>query len=342
VALTQASTVSTRWLVPFVRVAQSRASHVEALASGGLGGTHFADPNMRIGHRESMAMIREAVERLHEPRLGIKAALSWVPGDYETFEFASRTAPTLRDAIRYSARNIGLLHGGQELRLQEDDQLAVWELRHADDLDFLPAANDYILTMAMLYSRTYASKQSTIRAVHFEHREPTDLVEYQRLFQGAQIRMGARHNALVFDRSQLDAPMALAHPGLHMAFDYRAQALTENLRRDERLSDRLRRELALQLDQRMGITANRLAMSVATLRRRLEHENIRYSDLLDQVRRERAESYLLDSSIDIKGVAALLGFAHVTAFYKAFGRWNPGSTPRALRDSRARNFPARV
>jgi AraC-like DNA-binding protein len=300
---------------------------------------------MRIGHRESMSMIRDAVERLREPRLGIKAALQWVPGDYDAFEFASRSAPTLRDAIRYTARNMGLLHGCHELLLREDDQLAVWELRHAEEHESLPAANDYVLIIAMLYSRSYASSASAVRAVHFEHRQPTDLADYQRLFPGAEIRMGARHNALVFDRSQLDVPMKMAHPGLFTAFDHRAQAQTESLRRAERLSDRLRRELAMQLDQgnlNMGVTASRLAMSIATLRRRLERENIRYSELLDQVRRERAESYLLDSNIDIRDVAARLGFAHVTAFYKAFGRWNPGSTPAALRASRAHSITARV
>jgi AraC-like DNA-binding protein len=72
-------------------------------------------------------------------------------------------------------------------------------------------------------------------------------------------------------------------------------------------------------------------MSVATLRRRLGDEGTTHSELLDEVRRELAAKYLGDMSLAISEVAFLLGFSHVTAFYKAFRRWSNGVTPAEFR-----------
>ena len=77
--------------------------------------------------------------------------------------------------------------------------------------------------------------------------------------------------------------------------------------------------------------ARRLAMSVATPRRRLGDESTSHSEILDDVRRELAEKYLADMSLAISEVAFLLGFSHVTAFYKAFRRWSQGVTPAEFR-----------
>ena len=84
-------------------------------------------------------------------------------------------------------------------------------------------------------------------------------------------------------------------------------------------------------DVSMADMARRTAMSVATLRRRLAEEGTSHSQLLDDVRRELAERYLSDRSLAISEVAFLLGFSHVTAFYKAFRRWSRGPTPAAFR-----------
>lgn len=340
-AFTRHGTVAARWLMPFLRAARSDVEEVDALTRGGMVADHFADPTMRISHATAAALIRKAAER--DPRLGIRAALQWVPGDFDAFEFASRTAPTLRDAIRYTARYFELIHGGQTLTLREDDELAVWELRETEGVPPLAAVNDYALITAMLYSRSYASKVSAIRAVHVRHNAPTDLADYRRLFPDAEIKTGARHNALIFARRQLDVPMTMAHPMLHAAFDQRARDQVEVLQRAEGFAARVRQELAAQLqrgDPSMAVTAHRFGMSIATLRRRLDDEDASYSDLLDGLRRSQAAEYVLDRQVSMKEVAVRLGFAHVTAFYKAFARWNPGCTPGDFRTGRMRSSNA--
>ena len=73
-----------------------------------------------------------------------------------------------------------------------------------------------------------------------------------------------------------------------------------------------------------------LAMSVPTLRRRLEEEGTTFTELVDELRRDLAERYLRDSRRSISEIATLLGFSHAPAFHKAFRRWK-GVTPSAHR-----------
>ncbi|HEY6878895.1 MAG TPA: AraC family transcriptional regulator ligand-binding domain-containing protein, partial [Polyangiales bacterium] len=279
-------------------------------------------------------LLAATVQRFGDPLLGLKAGERWEPGDFDALEYASRSCATLRDAIYCGGRYMYLMHGAQEAVLIEENDRATLELRISDSVVQLPAANDFVLTSVVMYGRRYTGTTGGLKEVHFRHAEPTSVSDYDRIFMGAEIHMNARNNALVFHRGHLDTPMALAHAGLQAAFDLHASMMLERLKRAEGIAGRVRHMLVEQLragDVSMTTVARQLAMSVATLRRRLSDEGTSHSDLLDDVRRELAEKYLADMSLAISEVAFLLGFSHVTAFYKAFRRWSQGTTPAEFR-----------
>ncbi len=80
----------------------------------------------------------------------------------------------------------------------------------------------------------------------------------------------------------------------------------------------------------MTALAGEFGMSVATLRRRLQHEGTSFSKVVDDARRALAEAHLRDRRLSISEIAFLLGFAHAPAFYGAFRRWT-GTTPSHYR-----------
>jgi AraC-like DNA-binding protein len=151
---------------------------------------------------------------------------------------------------------------------------------------------------------------------------------------GATIKLGMRNNALVFDRSFLDTPMALAHSGLKSAFELHAEQMLGILLRAETFGSQVRKLLVKHIatdDIDVPAIARRMGMSVQALRRRLANEGTSHSKLLASVRSELANHYLTDRQLPIAEVAVLLGFAHVPAFYKAFARWTQGRTPAVVR-----------
>jgi AraC-like DNA-binding protein len=70
-----------------------------------------------------------------------------------------------------------------------------------------------------------------------------------------------------------------------------------------------------------------MAMSVATLRRRLEAEETTHSEILDRVRSDLAMLYLSESRLSVREIAFLLGYSQSRAFHNAFRRWTDGATP---------------
>ncbi len=328
------ATVALRWAIPFVRITGVDPQEIVVFAREGIALRDFADPDTRIRHRVAMELLERAVARFGDPCLGLRAGEQLESGDLDVLEYAARSCATLREAIQCTGRYMYLMHTAQEALLFERGEHAIWELRITDGVPQPPAANDFALAAACSYARRYTGRRNVLSEVHFCHPTATDEAQYARFFDGATIRLGAPHNALVFARHHLDSAMSHANPGLQAAFELHATAMLERLRRGEGVAGRVRQLLVEQLragDVSMSTVARRLAMSVATLRRRLSEDGTSHSELLDEVRQELAKKYLTDMSLAISEVAFLLGFSHVTAFYKAFRRWSNGMTPAEFR-----------
>ncbi|MEY4513300.1 MAG: hypothetical protein RLZZ450_5422 [Pseudomonadota bacterium] len=331
------TTVSIRWMIPFIRITGAAPGDIKILARENITLRDFVDPDTRISHRAIMELLALAVDRLGDPEIGIRAGERVEPGDYDALEYAARSCANVRDAITCAVRYQHLMHGGQEATLVEKDDVASWEWRITDGVEQLPAANDFALVSSRTMGRLYTGGKSALREVHFLHKEPTSpehMAAYRRVFGEAKLEFDAGHNALVLERAHLDSPMSHAHAGLQAAYEQHVSGLLSRLKRDEGVAGRVRAVLVDQLragDFSVNTVARRLAMSVTTLRRRLGEEDTSHREILDEVRRELAQSYLGDASLAISEVAFLLGFSHVTGLYKAFHRWSHGTTPAEFR-----------
>ncbi|MGB7478811.1 MAG: helix-turn-helix domain-containing protein [Burkholderiaceae bacterium] len=76
--------------------------------------------------------------------------------------------------------------------------------------------------------------------------------------------------------------------------------------------------------------ADELNLAGSTLRRRLEQEGQSYQAIKDQLRRDLAIDRLLRSTDSVAAIAAELGFAEPSAFYRAFKKWT-GARPAEYR-----------
>jgi AraC-like DNA-binding protein len=73
--------------------------------------------------------------------------------------------------------------------------------------------------------------------------------------------------------------------------------------------------------------AEHLQVSPRTLQRYLQTEDTSFQALLDDTRQALATRYLRDSSLNLTQLAALLGYADLSTFSRAFRRWN-GISPQ--------------
>ena len=169
--------------------------------------------------------------------------------------------------------------------------------------------------------------------IKFKHRAPRNTAEHERLF-GSTISFGGAANQVVFDAKTLSLPVVKADPRLCALLDRHAEALLAKYPRQDTLIDRVRSIIRNELnggDPSLERVAGELALSPRTMQRRLREQGSSHQELLDQLRRDLAISYLREPEMALCEVAYLLGFSESSAFHRAFKRWT-GMTPGEFRE----------
>lgn len=139
-------------------------------------------------------------------------------------------------------------------------------------------------------------------------------------------------HALVFRREDLQTPLISANPQLERLFEGIVEAAL-SAHDEHRVGPRVRVALTRMLRGEvptLDAVAQELCMSSRTLQRKLLEEGARFSDLLDEARKELAQSYLESARTTSGEIATQLGFVDTNSFFRAFKRWT-GYTPQAYR-----------
>lgn len=163
--------------------------------------------------------------------------------------------------------------------------------------------------------------------------EPRDLTEYQTLFT-CPINFSALENCLSFTKSDLLNPLPTADTHLSDLHEQQLQSYREK-QYQPIFSDEVKRSFKDQLpsgEPNQEVIANRLNVSVSTLKRRLKEEGLTYNALLDSTRHQLALKYLEQRQLSITEITYLLGFSQGSAFTRAFKRWQ-GVSPSAYTTS---------
>ncbi|WP_367890516.1 AraC family transcriptional regulator [Geopseudomonas aromaticivorans] len=166
-------------------------------------------------------------------------------------------------------------------------------------------------------------------AVELRCAEPEYTDDYRVMFSD-NLRFGRPSTRIIFAAEMLDLPVRRSEAELA---DFLARAPSNILvkyRDTDSLAHRIKvhlRRLPAEQWPTSEVLAQALCMSPSTLRRRLAEVGQSYQAIKDAVREEMATAWLADAEVSFGEIAARLGFAEVSAFYRAFRKWtgtNPG------------------
>ncbi|MGW2230008.1 AraC family transcriptional regulator [Streptomyces formicae] len=294
----------------------------------------LGDDRARVTAPQFTRLFRELYRATQDEFLGLGSAASR-PGTFAMMCRASLGCRDLDAAVRRGVAFYGLFPGGPDLVLERRADDAVFGVRN--DLE-----QDYFLAecLVIIWHRLCSwliGRRIPLRWAEFGHPPPPHKDEYELLF-GCPVRFGAARTGAGFDPRWLAAPLVRDEAALD---EMLRRAPFELLTRHEygtTVAEQVGRVLAraLRTSPRLpslGEIAARLAVSPATLRRRLAQEATSYQRLKDAVRRDAAIAGLVEGGEPIAVLAARLGFSEDTAFHRAFRRWT-GTTPGAYRTER--------
>ena len=283
----------------------------------------LVDPDTRIPLSDAARMLEAAIEATGDQAIGLHAAAFFEPKDRDPLEEAARNCTTLRAALQCTIRYIRLLSDEATFSLQEDAERALFCRHSTATGTALRVATDFALTDMLQFLRRNASIDESEVAIELEHDAPDYAAEYRRVLR-CRVTFGADHNALVFRRSHLDAPMKSHCSVLARAFSERADGLLSRLAEGDSATHRVRKLVAQHLGSgqvTMHWAGRSLGVSPATLRRYLREEGVTFSSIVELVRRDLAERELRGRR-NIGEIAFSLGFSSLGAFDRAFKRWH--------------------
>jgi AraC-like DNA-binding protein len=173
-----------------------------------------------------------------------------------------------------------------------------------------------------------AGRRIPILAIELRCPAPDFTDDYRVMFS-ENLRFDRPRTRMIFSADCLDLPIKRTAEELKRFLAHAPANILVKYRDPESLASRIKQDLRQLPAEQWPETealAQQLCMSASTLRRRLAEEGQTYQGLKDSVRKELAIIWLAEPSISFVEIAARLGFADASSFYKAFRKWS-GSNP---------------
>lgn len=292
------------------------------------------NPTLSLSLDGYCRLFEEAAHQTQHDNLGLWFGHQFRPRDLGMLGYAAVCSPNLGNAVGNLVNLFQYHQQGSLMRLRREDSLLSLEYQIHDGR-ILERRQDAELSLGMflnIFRECHGSQWGPLE-VHFEHPEPIDAKEHEKAFN-APVYFNQPANALVFRQETLEGIM----PNRDLRLLAIVQTCLVNLGFNgfgegpplvERVRNLVRRRLPDGYPAVADI-AREAGVSVASLQRMLSDEGISYRDLVEDLRKDLAVSYLKQRHLALSEIAFLLGYSELSAFSRAFRRWT-GHCPRTYR-----------
>lgn len=330
--------------VPTARLAPLPRALLDALQTAGLEPRQLAE---RLGvapdtletgvtFADADRFLCAAWDAIDDPAAGIKAGAMLWPERFGIVGIAAMASPTFGVAVERKARYWRLIWGDAYEVIPQGDEMHVVLMPSGLQRNYTQGKVDMELASLVTFGRKFTGVPiRPLRLMLLQSAPPWRKV-YEEVCN-CPLHFGASENALVFARRDFELPLVSRNADVEALI---AGGVEAALSRMSEEAPSLRRQVGAVLDRMLQgdeptlrAVADRMHRSARTLQRQLADEGLRFTDVLDERRREAGQRYLAANAATAEEVAFLLGFATPSSFFRAFKRWT-GSTPEAWRRAR--------
>jgi AraC-like DNA-binding protein len=307
----------------------------------GLDEARLAEAGARLSIPRYMHLGHAAIELCGDPALGLHMGRLSRLAQAGLAGVTAAQAPTLGEAARV------LLHFEPLYAANYRGQSSFLEDPHGAWLRFYSISPynaynrfvvDSLLAGWLAQLSHLAGRSVQAERMEIEFLAPSYVAQYQAL-SATSVQFGASSNQLRLDRATLDLPNRQHCPSTWQHLLQLCEAELAQRTRVRSLGERITHLLGPLLnggqEPDLEAVARHLQLPTWTLRRKLAEEGTRFRNLLNDTRRDLAETYIRDTELAFGEIAYLLGFASAEAFQRAFKRWT-GLTPGEFRRSQRR------
>ena len=268
------------------------------------------------------------------------------PGSFEFLCRGMLGAPSLADGLDRARRFLSIVLPDLAVSIERGSDRA--ELRITEAAPLMAGPDDparvfafeWLLRLIHSLSCWLVGRGLALDSVDFPFNRPAHADDYTLVYtERSSFVSGSRLTAR-FNATLLDLPIRRDEAALASFLEGAPGRISMLYRRDRatvlRVRDLIRDALPASLSQ--DEAASRLHMSPRTLHRRLEEEGASFRGIKEALRRDIALARLTKTRQPIARVAADLGYADTSAFYRAFTSWT-GLSPERYRKQLANSAP---
>jgi AraC-like DNA-binding protein len=302
------------------------------LARMGIDRDRLVDPDARLPASVYYTTIEAAAELTGDPLFALDALAHVSPENIGAVGFLAFSSATLGEALERIIRFHRVLTEADRFVMKLERGRAVF---HVETWGKRREAHQQVAEMYAYDCIVMAARMTgspiEVLDLRFRHQARASIDRYREIF-GATPRFSSARDTWAIPKNVLDRAMPRADDSLVRYFEREAGRALEALPASTDPIDALRAYIARTLsdgEPSLAGAARELRISARSLQRRLEDRDTHFRDLIDDVRREHALSWLARGS-SIAEVSFLLGYSEPRALHRAFRRWT-GTTPQAWR-----------
>jgi AraC-like DNA-binding protein len=277
----------------------------------------------------------EAASRSNQ-NVGLEIGSQTEANDIGALGYALRCAPSVEKALETMHQFVVVF--SQKSRI--DFVVDAWEVRvdyQINDPLIIYRRQDAEFAIATILRQLNLITDNRMKPVRvdFEHDKPTDTSVHKTLF-GCALYFNQPTNRLYFSSDVLTLPVEQSNERLYQALEPYLQRQREERTEPDQLLPRITKIIAADLSSgvtSLDVISEQFGVSRRTLQRRLQQEGVKFSTLIEEVRRELALAYITDSDYSVTEISILVGYSESGSFSRAFHRWT-GQAPLEYREKK--------
>lgn len=321
-------------------LAQAEASGLareQLLRELGLTENMFGQAMRRMAFKDFLKAVHKLIALTNSPEMGLMSGEYFHPSTLGPLSYLMMNSPTIGEAYGSFLSYEKLINEVVQTNLYVEDGLVYNSETYKGFSDEAVAPlieSDFSSMKGYTQFLSFRANfdKPVPKKVCFRHQPQTDVEKYEAAY-GAPVKFGQDKNTIVFDAEIMNYKIPGADARIVARAVAELDAIQAELKGERRFSsdvyDFIKEGFYGELPS-ASEAAKYFAMSVSTFQRRLREESNTFKELVEQVRKDKAEVFLGDVRFSIAEVATRLGFSDTPAFFKAFKRWT-GKTPAEYR-----------
>lgn len=309
-----------------------QVSAEQLFRDSGLSRDQLSAPSARVPLTIANDMLKKAIALTGEPAMGLLLGLQMKVSHHGYIGFAAMTARNLGEALLIAERFAPLRSTAVELRLTVEDDAAALSLVFDTELEPLRQMALLAVCVGLVQMGAALTGKVLSGRGEFTFPKPDYVDRFLPMLGENVVAFDQPVDRIVFDASYLEMQLVMADPTASRIALEQCERELAALGEHAQLGGRVRRFID-EFDRgvpSLDDVASRLHVSTRTLKRQLAQQGTSFSDILDDIREQKALLLLARKDMSVEQVADRLGYSDVANFTRAFKRWT-GQTPSGWR-----------